>query len=51
MIQYYFVDFQLAIKYQLVFLLGMTLFFLSDIDSGKVVILKKNYIPINFTFG
>ena len=48
MIQYYFVDFQLAIKYQLVFLLGMTLFFLSDIDSGKVVILKKNYIPIKF---
>ncbi|WP_227097004.1 O-antigen polymerase [Bacteroides salyersiae] len=41
-------DFQLAIKYQLVFLLGMTLFFLSDIDSGKVVILKKNYIPIKF---
>ena len=51
MIQYYFVDFQLAIKYQLVFLLGMTLFFLSDIDSGKVVILKKIIYLSNFTFG
>lgn len=48
MLQYYYTDFQLAIKYQLVFLVGMTLFFLSDIDSGKTIIYKTNYIPIKF---
>lgn len=48
MLQYYFTNFLLVIKYQIILLVSMVLFFLSDISYNKSVLLRTNYVPFKF---